>query len=339
MSENYFLVGCWNKNSCLEGNKLNGRTEFINLLSQENKKYNFGILLGDNIYPLKTKKKKKKKNKKKKKKFLEEKIKFYGKLIKISKNISLDEKSLHVILGNHDIEKYCVLQNQIINFTNSNSNIYTKNTLLESENAIFIMLNTNNIPEIISFFQDFDTSIIKERWIIICGHEPILSYKPKKKRIFQNIDEHSLIFKVISDLNYQKIVYICADTHNYQLLEISDYTNNESLCLPIIVVGTGGAKPDSLKDIEQNISYYDEESQLYASIIDYKEPFGFLDLEIKEHQLELKYKKCGSINSTTINYIKDTNILTYTLDYQEIECKLPNPMCILEKEVLDLEVC
>ena len=357
MNKKIFLVGCWNKNSCLEDKKINGRTELINLLSIEKKKYNFGILLGDNIYPLKTNKRKTSKreatkreaNKRKtykrktnkRKKFLYESIEFYGELLDISKEITKDKKALHVILGNHDVEKKCVLENQIRNFTTPFSNIYIKNTIFESDKAIFIMLNTNNIPNIIELFQEFDRSIIKDKWLIICGHEPIFSYKPKKKKniIFQQLDESGTIFKSISNLNYNKIIYICADTHNYQLLEVGDYINDDSLCLPVVVVGTGGASPDSLKNIEDNLVYYDEDSELYASVIDYKDPYGFLELDIEEDKVVLNYKKCDSINSTTINYYKDTNVLSYTLDYQEIECKLPNPMCILEKEVMDLEVC
>lgn len=54
MNEKIFLLGCWNKNACLDKGTKDGRLEVINLLSREPKQYNFGILLGDNIYPLKS---------------------------------------------------------------------------------------------------------------------------------------------------------------------------------------------------------------------------------------------------------------------------------------------
>ena len=54
MNEKIFLLGCWNKNACLDKGAKDGRLEVINLLSREPKQYNFGILLGDNIYPLKS---------------------------------------------------------------------------------------------------------------------------------------------------------------------------------------------------------------------------------------------------------------------------------------------
>ena len=55
MSNKIFIFGCWNKNSCLDGDIINGRSEVINLLSNEPTDYDMGILLGDNIYPLKQK--------------------------------------------------------------------------------------------------------------------------------------------------------------------------------------------------------------------------------------------------------------------------------------------
>lgn len=117
MNEKIFLLGCWNKNACLDKGTKDGRLEVINLLSREPKQYNFGILLGDNIYPLKLLKKSKKsitkfisktkkkiKKPKKIKKFLTESSIYYDKIKRIANDISLNDIKLHVISGNHDVE-------------------------------------------------------------------------------------------------------------------------------------------------------------------------------------------------------------------------------------------
>ena len=35
MSQKIFLMGCWNKNSCLAGEEFDGRSEVLNMLSKE----------------------------------------------------------------------------------------------------------------------------------------------------------------------------------------------------------------------------------------------------------------------------------------------------------------
>ena len=60
MKQKIFLFGCWNKNQCLEGAENDPRAEVFQLLANEPKEYDFGILLGDNIYPHKVKSKKRK---------------------------------------------------------------------------------------------------------------------------------------------------------------------------------------------------------------------------------------------------------------------------------------
>ena len=105
-------------------------------------------------------------------------------MIKIAESISNKKSkiSLHVILGNHDVEKKCVLTNQIKEFSSPTSKIYPENSIFETENAVFLFLNTNNIGKLIEFINEFDISILDDRWLILCGHDPLFSYKPKIKK-------------------------------------------------------------------------------------------------------------------------------------------------------------
>ena len=334
-----FMMGCWNKNACLDQKEFDGREEVLNMLANEPQEYDIGILLGDNIYPLKTKIKTKKKTNKKKN-FLRESQDYYNHIIQISKQITKDskDKKLHVILGNHDVEKPCVLENQIITFKKSPvSTIYTKNKIFETKFAVFLMLDTNNIGNIIEFLQGFDIEKMKNRWLILCGHDPIFSYKPKKKRIFQKIDEAEMLFRVISNLQYQKMAYFCADTHNFQILDIAYYSEEGEFYFPVIVAGTGGANPDSLDDIELYETHHDEDTDLHINVLSSKEPFGFLELNISEKQIDIKYRKCGSTNQAMLTF--KNNKLTYTIFYDESECRTPPPRCLTQSPKTQLEIC
>ena len=350
MNQKIFLFGCWNKNQCLEGETNDGMEEVFQLLSNEPPIYDFGILLGDNIYPHKVTQTKRKTKKKTFKKFLETNVNKYEEIKEISDTITNTKnlKNLHVILGNHDVEKDCVKRNQIRHFSSDNSIIYPKNTIFQTDTAVFLFLNTNNIGELLDFLNDFDPKIMDNRWLILCGHDPLFSYKPKNKkkkgktkvRTFQKIDEIRHIFASISNINYPKMAYICADTHNYQLLEVGYTTETEQFMFPIIVVGTGGAKPDSLKDIEKNNFHFDDESSLYIEVLDSKIPYGFVDMEVTPQTLEIKYKRCGSENSASIFFDDKKREIFYSIDVVEGECDLPKPSChIKSPERHFLEIC
>lgn len=352
MNEKIFLLGCWNKNACLDKGTKDGRLEVINLLSREPKQYNFGILLGDNIYPLKLLKKSKKsitkfisktkkkiKKPKRIKKFLSESSIYYDKIKRIANDISLNDIKLHVILGNHDVEKQCVRNHQISKFMSNSSIIYKNNEIFETENAVFLMLNTNNISNIIYFLEEFDISILKDRWLLICGHEPLYSYKPKKKKLFQKLTDVSSIFDAIYELNYNKLAYLCADTHNFQILELGEYSAERDFCFPIVVIGTGGANPDTLSNIESNKEYYDEKTGLYCSIKNYEDPYGFVEMDITKNNLIINYKKCGSVNKTTINF-NSNNQLTYKNKYIKKNCDMLKPLCkYIDQDKNLFEIC
>ena len=182
----------------------------------------------------------------------------------------------------------------------------------------------------------------------ICGHEPIFSYKPKDKkkkgktkvRTFQKIDEASHIFASISKINYPKMVYVCADTHNYQPLEVSYLTEYFDFSFPVIVVGTGGAKPDSLGGIEGNNYHYDTTSELNAEIIDSNIPFGFGHGNFSTTHLEINYKKCDSENKTIMFFNEEKEEIFYTVHKTEKECLLTKPACEFQSpEKNFLELC
>ena len=345
---NIFLLGCWNKNSCKEVAFVDNRQSVLNNIYEDEKSYDFSIMLGDNIYPLKKiQTKKRRGNKKKTKKYFrndEQNYRNFLELTDIKTNLSSFDIKLHVILGNHDVFNRCVKRNQIKEFTTSISNIYQDNTLFQTELANFVFLNSNNISNVIEYLDEFDRRVLDEKWLILCAHEPLISYKPKKKRLFQKLKDLRLLFDIIKNLKHNKIAYFCADTHNFQVLELlepeykSNFSNSNLFSLPIIVAGTGGANPDSLRGIEENLEHYEDKDNLHLSIIDYKECYGYLDLNITKDELEIKYKRCDTENKVNIKYHTRKNMLSFRNSKKERRCnKSKITKCLsnysLEKEI------
>lgn len=331
-SNRIFLIGCWNKNSCKDESKIDNRESVLNNILRDSQEYDFGIMLGDNIYPSKKfQTKKNKKRGRKTKKYTKNDELYYRHFLELTDIMTSEspfDTRLHVILGNHDVFNRCVKRNQIMNFTTDFSNIYEENTLVETDLANFAFLNSNNIPEMIEFLDSFDRSLLRDKWLILCAHEPLISYKPKKKRLFQKLKKLKIIFDIIKNLKHNKIAYFCADTHNFQVIDVlesdfkSNYSNTNQFSLPIIVAGTGGAKPDSLKNIEENREHYEEKEDLHISVIDFKECYGYLDLNITKDELDIKYKRCDTENQVRIKFHNGKNILSYRTDEKDRRCDI-----------------
>ena len=116
----------------------------------------------------------------------------------------------------------------------------------------------NFIIDVLNFYK----GIIKH--VLICGHEPLLTYKIKCD-IGENADEagerdKSAIIKPLIDLIFEQktiykdipFTYLCADYHIYQYSKIykdSDYIDQ-------IIVGTGGGSLDDLTPYTRPKEYF-----------------------------------------------------------------------------------
>lgn len=216
----FFFVGCWNRlgfnneNACLDTNIENIRTSKL--------KYDFGLVLGDNIYPdepkydiLKTKDKRLAK-----KPFTEKKMEDG-----IKKLESLGVP-LQIVLGNHDIENCNILELQTRNhnYWTFRGNLYSTLYKVNGHNAFIklIVIDTNVIENynpdsvfeekhdydaedysklmsdgcvlndniIINkkiYYDKFKQMLIPEHnknvsLILIAGHQPLFSIKEKEKK-------------------------------------------------------------------------------------------------------------------------------------------------------------
>lgn len=255
VSEPFFFFGCWNRDNCDEkDNMIDHRGMVLKLLKQKEGEYTFGIIAGDNAYPVPSPEGKK----------------YYRSTLETGfkglRNATA-EKEKHVILGNHNVEsgltdlkQVGVLQAQQALLQ---SDDYNKLFTLYGEpakhvnikNNDFVFLNTNvYTPGNQAIWEEPLRNALQSCGsgiVYIVGHEPLMAAKVKKGKFFTHLDVINEVFDVIKKSN-KKCIYLCADVHNFQALTIK--RDDDDFVLPIIVCGTGGAEPD----VEELKQCYDE---------------------------------------------------------------------------------
>ena len=250
--EKFFFFGCWNYDNC---GKIDNRNSVIIMIATDRDIYDFGIVAGDNIYSRKIIDKSGKETKHMYDETFDKISTSLGILIKHKPKVS---PFLNVILGNHDEEDKCILKKEIEQISMvPNTRLFLKNnrhSIVERDLAYYIYLNTNE--QHIVDLKLFLISLLNEdldhrKWLIFVGHEPIysLKYKKKKGKIkLTELDER--LIQIFYDLQekrgFNKMVYLCADTHNFQLLNVRSTDEHSNFNLPIVVSGTGGAKLDDI---------------------------------------------------------------------------------------------
>jgi len=262
-------------------------------------------------------------------------------LVSMIKKGNIGGKPIYFINGNHDIE-YCIPEQiekikpllKLYNLIPNNKVILPEDPIkYTNQNYISKHLDTNNG---ISRFLHVELSkILKEegfnKWIILCGHIPLGSVKmkradaSKKGTVTQSFVTLDTVMKALANTGYRKFLYLCADTHNFQVNEIVNSKdleiksgqlllenqnhkvkgnninsiNNVSdipesdLRIPEIVAGTGGADPDFVEAIRYPFHHplrntrRNNEIGLICHM--YKPSYGFCDIKIEENLVSVRY--------------------------------------------------
>lgn len=261
--------GCWNV-GC---KKDSGQESVVNLLKSKENEYNFMIILGDNYYPEKINL-----NKKTKVKQIESTTMKAG--FDCLDKINITKK---IIMGNHDIEdgvnQGCsILKYQLklpwydVKFPFGyefhhiksasgystllvlyiDTNLYTDSDMpcynqtlnkpreqLKDDQNYFIVQTLGYITSMSSY---------NINNVMICGHEPLITYKYKENK------EKSAFIPELLDLLFNEqykykdtnthFTYVCADLHVYQYSTIVNSANNQ--VINQIILGTGGGELDDL---------------------------------------------------------------------------------------------
>jgi hypothetical protein len=324
--------GCWNV-GCDDNS---GQKEVSKLIKDNEEKYNFMIILGDNYYANHKNDKEKYEAKKEKESYESKKEEEYKGFIcppkkqqtdkkkdkkkdKIKdKDIDIDINDMNngfnclndiylqkkLIMGNHDIQDGknhdCINLSYQLNELNKDvkigydikfpfgSDVYGTLLILYIDTTIYRPLYnkpepstnvqelssgvekiTSNCYEKLNYIDiknkqnDFIKNTLKThrnniKHVLICGHEPLITYKIKCDNSIQGDDngerdKSEIIIDLINIIFEQKNIYqdipftyLCADYHIYQYSKINQSLDQKQQFIDQIIVGTGGGLLDDL---------------------------------------------------------------------------------------------
>lgn len=249
MTDTFFFFGCWNKDNCPDSCitdcaasdcQLPNHRKMV-LTNLATKSFNFGIIAGDNIYPVKQKTK----AGKDKKYYLETLNRGIEDLKDVKAKLTVGKK-IKVAVGNHNASPgVSAEQNKL--FTDPFTLYEDAVTHVEypspgeTKQYDLIFINTNYEASEINTGLSDDLFKKCGNMIYVIGHEPLIAAKLKGGKFTIMKCAHVLLEKLLSKIHEGKnIIYLCADVHNFQALTIL----KDGITLPVIVAGTGGAEPD-----------------------------------------------------------------------------------------------
>jgi len=283
--QKFFFFGCWNYDNC-SGTRLDYRKAVIDSVLENITDYKFGIIAGDNVYPQKINSKKQ---------YLKKTIDYGFSLLE-----KLNSK-LYGVIGNHELDKPNLLPAQLEKqFFYLPSNNYA--TIINDFLKI-IVIDTNifnDETDLIKNYSKFKEPIITIEnlllwlenelqfpgWKIVVGHQPIFGYKHKKKDATMTLKIdllHSNYHRLLDILSsYDKVVYMCADIHQFQAWNIPWNGKN----IPMIIAGTGGAIPDQIyKKALLNISPRIKDLKPLI----HQNAYGYCSVTVTENEFTCEY--------------------------------------------------
>jgi hypothetical protein len=290
-----FFFGCWNRADC---DSSDHRKTVIRRLQEAAGGFDFGIVAGDHVYPEKNARNGSKR---------------YRKSV-IDEGFDLlsgIRAPLFLCLGNHDtadatIEKYIQTKARefpamrVCKSCRFDPSPLTRCILIDS-NASF----GDALPSVLS-------NLAPGKWNLVVGHEPPVSFKDKS-----NSEDGMRFAEALAQARARfKIVYLCADIHNFQV-----YTANG---LPIVVVGTGGAKPDPLP-VERAKEVGGVELRMVAAEL----PYGYCAVRVGREHVHASYVQVTSSDGLPC---RQTEV---TIGTDRVSKGLPvAPPCAQERDVV-----
>ena len=198
---------------------------------------------------------------------------------------------------------------------------------------IVVIINTNilsldyidriaqNIEKKLSeyYINSSDNKKSMNKQLFVMGHVPLFS--DKKNELNKNKEMNDDILAALYDMLVKyNCIYLCADTHNFNIMKITNTQNSKSLIQ--ITCGTGGAKPD-LIDEKIGLDYFskfeniDNYNIYYNSINSY----GYCKIIKQSDKIIIVYNKLIDAlkNDEDLHYskyfyiIKNNDISYYTV--------------------------
>jgi len=293
--ERFFLFGCWNREGCEKNENL---SKVIKKLKTDD--FDFGIIAGDNVYPIVnidqggTKQK-----------YYDPKISDAGYAC-LMRNIS---KPMFWVLGNHDVDSCEVALRQVqkndVSFQkNDDKQTIVAGKLIFPNNyynfvsnlANFIFIDTNLFDKDTNCYAGIDWKVeldsmlnwvndvlgkSKSTWNIIVGHAPIGGFRTKGIRMLIGYEK---LLNILQRHGNKNLIYMCADIHNFQYLTI---IRNEFI-LPVIVSGTGGALPDLKEKYSNTVEAQIDDIKL--NLIQLQDSYGYVVVKMNNDNFNFVYK-------------------------------------------------
>ena len=249
--------------------------------------------------------------------------------------------------------------------------LYTDINSIKKQKYIMIFINTNKIHD-----KNYLTKLEKHikicekvhKPIFVMGHLPIIYFRYKeakvkgekakgeKKPYFRQMktegtedkksdDKKNLDIKRLYDiLADNNCIYLCADTHSFEIMNIQDRTNGTKTLVQI-VAGTGGGMPD---EVQSDNSYFDNSNQdSYDN--DFVSSFGIEGTCVNSYgyskiqvidtsQIKVHYIQVIHHNNKTFTELKPiqfTYYITKNVDGKWVYNKPENNLRLLGTKVID----
>lgn len=322
----FIHYGCWNNMEC---KKVNVRDLIIDYIEEHEKDYEFLIISGDNWYSNKQDNMKyyftnvlrsgfiKLYNLNKTAHIIlgnhDEDVAKNQPLHKLQKNCMLNTEKYYIQQINNNEAEYLVPSLQYL-YENTDwsskkdarlflheAHEHPEELFMSEYNVLFIFINTN-----IFFQKNTSKSYISKikqcieeyhgaSQYFIVGHAPITSLVPTKHGmdISSISDDVEITTYFIDTLAPYNPIYLCADTHNFQITTI----NSDILQ---VVVGTGGAPVDEFKS-DDNVIKYDFMDKKYKVSGLYHNAYGYSIIEINDDEVTITYKRLVDIPTNVVN--------------------------------------
>lgn len=343
-SSHFFFFGCWNHDNCppeeetetnkdILNNYLDYRKAIIDIIAKQN--FDFGIIAGDNAYAHHNKN-------------------YYKKTIDYGFGLleSLNT-TLKGALGNHELHHKKILETQLEKsffhlpsnnyvFYYNNIRIITIDTNLFNEDAKVVDFihtyypNSFIIKTLLELFNWLNAEINKpfDGWTIVVGHQPIFSYRPDKLKKSKLLNtKYNKLLDILSQCD--KLIYMCADIHHFQAWNIPWKNKN----IPMIVAGTGGAKPDSIT-VSAAPSLTINESKIIGIIpITLQDAYGYCDVTVTDDSMTIEYipLKCKIKEKVKIDSNKDVLQVKETLQNNYVKLTFISNKNGLEQQFTEIQ--
>ena len=288
----FFFFGCWNNGGCSNNQNL---SNVISTIAANKHLYDFGVILGDNIYN-------------------EGKSQFHN--IETLKNgiecVNKINLPLYVVLGEHDITQCDIIKEQSKKHDNwiFEGNYYATEFEKSSIKLKLIVIDTNlladpkiytkveecllpeniktNRQEMLNFLRNELTTASHYDWVIVAGHCPPASFKHKDNKSQLIVKPYANeLLEILGDV--PNLLYICAGTHNFQYNTVSSV--DRRFFMREIISGTGGAEPDLIVPVFRIGGAQSAEGLLDTEMHDTHEPYGYCEMTISANKIYLIYHK------------------------------------------------